>query len=109
MGLPALGNTALGSRLFTKYKVDSQVSSETYHQLINLIKDAFILSGGKEIYDTDPTESSRVEMGIGMYALTIKDIPRYCYYGCPHRKRKNKLKVQSSTYLFYSSNVLKVK
>ena len=75
MGLPALGNTALGSRLFTKYKVDSQVSSETYHQLINLIKDAFILSGGKEIYDTDPTESSRVEMGIGMYALTIKDIP----------------------------------
>ena len=75
MGLPALGNTALGSRLFTKYKVDSQVSSETYNQLINLIKDAFILSGGKEIYDTDPTESSRVEMGVGMYALTIKDIP----------------------------------
>lgn len=75
MTLPAMGNTVLGSRLFTKYKIDNQVSGETYDQLISLIKDAYILSGGKEIYDVDPTEPSRVEMGVGMYALTIKDIP----------------------------------
>ena len=75
MTLPAMGNTILESRLFTKYKIDSQTAGETYTQLLGLIKDAFILSGGKEIYDVDPSEPSRVEMGVGMYALTIKDIP----------------------------------
>ena len=75
MTLPAMGNIILESRLFTKYKIDSQTAGETYTQLLGLIKDAFILSGGKEIYDVDPSEPSRVEMGVGMYALTIKDIP----------------------------------
>lgn len=73
--LPSMGKAALSSRLFTKYKIDNQISSESYRQLIGLIKGAFILSGGKEIYDVDPTEPSRVEMGVGMYALTLKDIP----------------------------------
>ena len=75
MTLPAMGNTVLESRLFTKYKIDNQVAGESYSQLLALIKDAFILSGGKEIYDVDPSESTRIEMGVGMYALTIKDIP----------------------------------